>query len=237
MMPVIGLTCNHEPANNRIAISRSYTRAVAAAGGLPVVLDVTGGEQMLKEILRLTDAVILTGGGDVDPFFIGEEPLPGCGEIDPERDQCEISLARLLMSSGLPVLGICRGMQVLNIAAGGDIYQDIISQRDSLIKHAQLAPRWHPTHYINVAEGTRLASITGGGKIRVNSFHHQAVRHIAPGFLVSARSADGMVEAIEHPGLPFALGVQFHPETMWERDNLFLLLFEALVKAAKVEKM
>ena len=236
MTPVIALTCNHDPGNGLISLSRNYTRAVDAAGGLPVMLDVTGDEQKLKDILLLADALVLTGGGDVDPFFIGEEPLPGCGDIDPERDRFEISLTRLLLSAGLPVLGICRGMQVLNIAAGGDIHQDISSQQEDSIKHAQQAPRWHPTHHIKVAEGTVLAQITGGGNIRVNSFHHQAVRNIAPGFMVSAISADGVVEAIENPGLPFALGVQFHPETMWERDRLFLLLFDALVKAVGEKK-
>jgi putative glutamine amidotransferase len=236
MTPVIGLTCNHDPGQEIISLSRNYTRAVATAGGMPLIFDISGGEMELKNILRLADAVVLTGGGDVDPVFIDEEPLPGCGNIDPERDFFEIALARLLLSAGLPVLGICRGMQVLNIAAGGDVFQDITSRQGEAVKHYQEAPRWHPTHNVQVAGGTMLERITGGGRIRVNSFHHQAVRNIAPGFTVSARSADGVAEAIEHPGLPFALGVQFHPETMWERNKLFLALFEALVKAAADRK-
>ncbi len=232
MEPVIGLTCSHDMQNDRIWIARNYTRAVESAGGVPLLLDYSGSAGVLKKLVNCLDGIILTGGGDVDPIFFNEEPSPACGEIDPERDRFEIELTRLVLSAGLPVLGICRGMQVLNIAAGGDIHQDIPSQQEDSIKHAQQAPRWHPTHHIKVTDETLLAQITGGGNIRVNSFHHQAVRNIAPGFMVSAISADGVVEAIENPGLPFALGAQFHPETMWERDRLFLLLFEALVKAA-----
>ncbi len=232
MGPVIGLTCSHDAQNDRIWIARNYTRAVESAGGVPLLLDYSGSAGVLNKLANYLDGIILTGGGDVDPFFFNEEPSPACGEIDPERDRFEIELTRLFLSAGRPVLGICRGMQVLNIAAGGDIYQDIPSRMQKVIQHRQQAPRWHPTHYIEVVKGTLLEKITGGGKIRVNSFHHQAVRKRAPGFIVSARSSDGVVEGIECPGLPFVLGVQCHPETMWLKDKLFLSIFKALVRAA-----
>ncbi|GBF32239.1 para-aminobenzoate synthase [Desulfocucumis palustris] len=232
MGPVIGLTCSHDMQNDRIWLARNYTRAVEAAGGIPLLLDYSGNAGVFKKLVNYLDGVILTGGVDVDPVFFDQEPSPACGEIDPERDCFEMELTRLFLSAGLPVLGICRGMQVLNIAAGGDIYQDIYSGSQRGIQHRQQAPRWHPTHDIEVVKGTLLERITGGGKIRVNSFHHQAVRKIAPGFIVSARSSDGVVEGIERPDLPFVVGIQCHPETMWPRDKLFLSIFQALVRAA-----
>lgn len=232
MKPVIGLTCSHDEQTDRLFVSRNYTGAVAAAGGIPVLLGFPWEEQDLSGLLSVLDGLVLTGGGDVDPVFFGEDPLPGCGEITPERDLFEITLTRLFLSADKPVLGICRGMQVLNIAAGGDIYQDIPCRAGNTLKHAQQAPRWHPTHDIEVAKDATLAKILGPGRIRVNSFHHQAVRNTAPGFVVSARSADGVVEGIECPGLTFIMGIQCHPETMWQRYPIFLELFKSLVGAA-----
>lgn len=231
MKPVIGLTCSYEDQADRFFISRNYAAAVETAGGLPIMLGFHN-EKDLTCLMTILDGLILTGGGDVDPVFFGEDPEPACGEITPERDFFETKIARQCLSSGMPVLGICRGMQVLNIAAGGDIYQDIYNRPVNTIKHVQQSPRWYPTHDIEVTGGTMLAKIIGRGKTRVNSFHHQAVRSIAPGFVVSAISPDGVVEGIECPDQLFALGVQCHPETMWKRYPVFLELFKALVKAS-----
>ncbi|RKO66044.1 gamma-glutamyl-gamma-aminobutyrate hydrolase family protein [Desulfofundulus salinus] len=236
MLPVIGITCAWDEEKTRFFLSRFYTGAVEAAGGLPLLLPYTKREAGLNTWPELLDGLILSGGGDVDPVHFGEEPLPGCGEISPERDDFELSLARRALSLGLPVLGICRGAQVLNIAAGGDIYQDIVAQVPGCLKHQQRAPRWCATHGIMVEENTCLADIFGAGVMRVNSFHHQAVRRPAPGFIVSARSVDGIIEAIESTARGFALGVQWHPETMWERDGRFLGLFAALVDAGREYK-
>ncbi len=232
MLPVIGITCAWDEDGTRFFLSRFYTEAVEAAGGLPVLLPYTRRDAGMNLWPDILDGLILSGGGDVDPVHFGEEPLPNCGEITPQRDAFELVLVRRALSLGLPVLGICRGAQVLNIAAGGDIYQDIVTQVAGCLKHRQQAPRWSATHGIMVEEGTRLARILGTRAMRVNSFHHQAVRQPAPGFIVSARCVDGIIEAIESTGPGFALGVQWHPETMWERDSRFLGLFAALVEAA-----
>lgn len=233
MKPLIGVTCAWDEAGGRLFLGRMYLEAVLAAGGTPLPLAYTPEEPSLSRIIEVVDGLILSGGADVDPVLFGEEPLPGCGEITPDRDVFEVALAGLALVSATPVLGICRGIQVLNIAAGGDIYQDIVSQAGAgLAKHFQDAPRWHPTHEINVGEGTLLASLLEPGPLRVNSFHHQAVRRAAPGFVVSARSPDGVTEALESAEHPFALGIQCHPEALWKRHPAFLGLFKGLCQAA-----
>lgn len=233
MEPLIGITCSHDQNNDRACLAQDYVRAVEAAGGIPVALP------PLKDISRVPgqqarlDGLLLSGGVDVDPAFFNEEPRPWTGEITPERDWYEIELVTRALAHKFPMLAICRGMQVLNIAAGGSIHQDISRGIGSPLKHSQQAPRWYPTHQVEIVPGTRLAEILQTDSLRVNSFHHQAVRNLAPGFAVTARSSDGVIEAIERTGEGFALGVQFHPECMWERDIKFLELFKALVKASK----
>lgn len=233
MPPVIGITCSWDDNNGRYYLNSLYARAITAAGGLPVLIPDCLGQDEIGELPSLIDGLLLTGGGDVDPEYFGEEPLPTCGEITPARDAFEIALVKIALAAGMPVLGICRGAQVLNIAAGGDIYQDISTQLKGCFKHNQKAPLWAPTHNIQIQPGTRLENIFQEKVIRVNSFHHQAIRNPAPGFIVCARASDGVVEAIESTQHRFALGVQCHPEGMWEKDTRFLKLFSALVEVAK----
>lgn len=229
MRPLIGITCSGDMDGNRLYLNRQYVGAVAEAGGLPLLLPELGGLE--ADFLKGLDGILLSGGGDVDPFFFGEEPLPATGEISPRRDAFEIELARLALGAGLPVLGICRGIQVLNIAAGGTICQDISHVTESPLKHSQQAPRWHPTHRLDLSPGSLLAGILGGAPVRVNSFHHQAVARVAGGFTVAARTSDGVIEGLEAEK-GYAVGVQFHPEDMWERDRRFLNIFKSLVEAA-----
>lgn len=204
-----------------------------AAGGIPVILPVLPSPR-IPELGRRLDGILLAGGVDVDPGLYGEEPLPGLGAVTPERDAFELALVRWAWEEGLPLLGICRGIQVLNVAAGGTLFQDLSSQLSSgLLKHEQKAPRWHETHLVRVAGGSRLARILGREELRVNSFHHQAVREVAPGWRAVAWAPDGVIEGIESSEHPFALGVQWHAEGMWDRHPLHLRLFVALVEAAR----
>ncbi|MBO8128796.1 MAG: gamma-glutamyl-gamma-aminobutyrate hydrolase family protein [Peptococcaceae bacterium] len=230
-MPLIGITAAQDDSAGRISLSEGYFRAVAKAGGTPVVLPPLPPAANLAALVKNLDGLILSGGGDVDPVYFGEEPLSGTGAINPERDDFEIRLARWALLNDLPVLGICRGMQVINIAAGGDICQDIAQWTGKPLKHSQEAPRWYPTHEISIISGSRLATILQTERLRVNSFHHQVIRRVAPGWRAVAWSKDGVLEAIEGPGL-FTVGVQWHPETMWERYPVFLNLFRALVNAS-----
>lgn len=235
MKPFIGITCSWDEEKGRYFLPEAYAGAVAAGGGIPLPLAYTCDDSSLKRIVETVNGLILSGGVDVDPLYFGEDPIPAGGEVSPLRDQFELMLAREALSSNIPVLGICRGMQVLNIAAGGDVYQDITSQLGGgIIKHCQQAPRWHPTHEIEVRRGTLLATITGADRLRVNSFHHQALRKLAPGFTVSASSADGVIEAVESQNYLFAMGLQCHPECLWKSNPLFLALFEKLVEAARL---
>jgi len=233
MRPVVGVTCGSVPEGGRLALDLEYVEALYRAGAVPFVIAPGFPEEGLPEVLAFLDGVLLSGGPDVDPAHFGEEPLPAMGRIDPGRDGVELPLARLALEAGLPILGICRGAQVLNIAAGGDIYQDLPSQLPGCLGHVQQpTPMAYPTHGLAVRDGSLLRAITGTAGFRVNSWHHQAVRKPAPGLTVTATAPDGVVEAIEKPGAPFVLGVQFHPESMAKGGSREAgLLFEAFVRA------
>ena len=235
MRPRIGITCGIAGERDPLALDRDYVDAVAQAGGTPLVIPPGLPEEALGEILEGLDGLLLSGGPDVDPAHFGEEPLPGMGRIDPARDAAELFLARLGLEAGMPILGICRGAQVLNIAAGGDIFQDLPSQVEGVLKHVQQpTPMSYPTHGIRIEPGSLLALATGRESLRVNTWHHQAVRRAAPGFAVSATAPDGVVEAVEKPGAPFVLGLQFHPESMAKGGSPeATLLFEAFVRACR----
>jgi putative glutamine amidotransferase len=182
------------------------------------------------------DGLLLTGGGDVDPFYFGEEPHPALGEVDPERDRRELELVLLAHRRDLPVLAICRGCQVLNVALGGTLYQDIESQLSGIDQHWQQGGRSRSSHSVAVQNGSLLArcfpQLTG----RVNSFHHQAIRELAPALKATARSLDGIIEGVEDPVKSFVLGVQWHPEDMLAEDGA-RILFGLFAEAVRERKM
>lgn len=213
-------------------VPAGYAAAVEAAGGIPVVLPVLAPGKA-AEVLAHLQGLLLSGGVDLDPSHYGEDPLPGLGRVTPERDAFELALARQALAAGVPVLGICRGVQVLNVAAGGSLFQDLGSQLKKVLKHRQEAPRWHESHAVRLDPSSRMAAILGVTEARVNSFHHQAVRVVAPGLRAAAWAPDGVIEAVESADGRFALGVQWHPEEMWNRYPLHLKPFSALVEAAR----
>ncbi len=231
--PLIGITSchDHETRANRLALA--YIRALEEAGGLPVIIPTLKEEELIKGIIDTFDGLLLSGGGDPDPFLWGEEPVPEQGEIEPWRDQLEILLVRGALEIGKPLLGICRGMQVMNLAAGGTLYQDLAKEKEGLMKHMQEAPRWYATHGVTLIPGSRIKYIMGKENLRVNSFHHQGVERVAPGFLVSGRARDEVIEVIEYQEGGYALGVQWHPETMVKRDKNMANLFKDFVSACK----
>ncbi|HET7618148.1 MAG TPA: gamma-glutamyl-gamma-aminobutyrate hydrolase family protein [Vicinamibacterales bacterium] len=224
----------------RIGVTRcsalgDYLKSVEDAGGEPVVLEpTTDPARALAEI----DGLLLTGGADVDPALYGAPPHEKT-EADAARDAFEIPLTREAIAHDVPLFAICRGVQVLNVAAGGTLVQDLPSEAPSEIAHSVEHPKDARSHDVRVTPGSRLAEAMGAGSAidvcPVNSRHHQAVARIASSFVVSAISDDGIVEAIERPGASFCLGVQWHPENFW-RTGEFAPLFSAFVHAAAARR-
>jgi putative glutamine amidotransferase len=231
--PAIGITLDFSKRDQELfSLRDDYVRSVEAAGGLPLVL-APGKPGDAGDLLGRVSGLMLTGGGDVDPQAYGEVPHPKLGRVIPERDAFELALVRTALERGLPVLAICRGQQVLNVATGGTLVQDIPSQLPGANDHDPDAERWAMAHAVNILPGTRLRAILGADTVAVNSFHHQAVKDPGRGVVVSARAEDGVVEGIEVPGQPFAVGVQWHPEAFWDHGREFQPLFAALVEASR----
>lgn len=231
--PLIGITPSHDPKASALNLRFNYCNAIRQAGGIPVILPLELSEEEAATVAEKFDGLLLSGGPDIHPFLFGEETLKGCGDVSFLRDSVEIALFHHMYNRRKPVLGICRGAQLMNIALGGDIYQDINSQLQGEPRIAHIQPFHYSaaSHHVSVAEGSLLRRITGSDTIEVNSAHHQAVRNTAPGALVSARSADGLTEALELPGYPFLLGVQWHPEYLYENYAHARSLFQAFVQA------
>ncbi len=193
-------------------------------------------EDALADLFDRLDGLCLAGGVDVDPACYGEDRHPALGSVDAPRDATELTLARWALAADLPLFGICRGIQLLNVAAGGSLYQDLAAQMPSAHRHDYSladSPWERPVHAVRVAEGSRLAALLGTGEVMTNSFHHQAVKDLAGGFVPVAWAPDGVVEGIEAPGHRFALGVQWHPEGMFLTDPLARELFAAFVEASR----
>ncbi|MFC5601898.1 gamma-glutamyl-gamma-aminobutyrate hydrolase family protein [Sporosarcina koreensis] len=230
MKPVIGITSNLDSTAHML--QNTYIQAVISGGGIPFIVP-TGVENDAQQIAALLDGLVISGGGDLNPILFNEEPLPQLGNVTPERDSAELELVRHMLAADKPILGICRGHQVLNVAFGGTLYQDIISQSASpLLQHDQKAKRDHPSHAVHVEKGTRLASIANSEKILVNSFHHQALKDIPAPLIVSGKASDGIVEAVESTDHHFVVGVQWHPEALMQNeDQVSMRLFEAYMKA------
>ncbi|AEI43466.1 gamma-glutamyl-gamma-aminobutyrate hydrolase family protein [Paenibacillus mucilaginosus] len=230
--PVIGITSTIVVRNEYSEgayVHQDYHRSVEQAGGLPVVLPLTSPETF-RELIDLCDGISFSGGEDVDPSCYGAEPHPALGSLFPERDRIEIEAVRHALNSDKPLLAICRGIQVLNVALGGSLYQDLPSEYPGAAPHMQHGvARGKDTHAVYIAEHSRLWGIFRHNQIRVNSLHHQALRQVAPGLVITATSPDGVIEAVELPGHAFAVGVQWHPESMTGTDPLMRLLFKELV--------
>ncbi len=228
--PRIGLTLDVDQAGVTWTLKRAYAEAVTSAGGLPLPLPHLA--DAAPELLALCDALVVTGGDfDVPPELYGEARRPACGPARPERTAAELALLRLALASDLPLLGVCGGMQLLAVALGGSLHQDLEADL-GLGGHQQPRPKDVPSHEVVVAAGTLLAGLVGAGSLRVNSTHHQAVRQPGRGALVSARAPDGVIEAIEVPALRFALGVQWHPEAAGRHEPRHAAIYAGLVAAA-----
>ena len=230
--PVIGITGNFSEGN--LMLAPGYYTSVLKAGGIPFIIPPFEDEDVLVKLLDEVDGILLTGGADINPLFLHEEPIKELHGINPHRDRQELLLTRLAANRQLPLLGICRGMQVMNAALGGVLYQDIHVQMEGVrIKHSQDLERSFASHTVKIEPDTLLEKILQADSVAVNSFHHQAVKEPAPGFKVSARAADGVIEAIESCAYKSMLGVQWHPECFILRgDECMMPLFDWLVREA-----
>ena len=231
--PCIGLTGNYK--DEECTLAEGYYASIMKAGGIPVILPPTDNLELLIECLERIDGIILTGGGDINPLYWGEEPIKELQEINPVRDKHELLLTYLAANRQIPILGICRGMQILNVTLGGTLYQDIHKQMDGVrIKHSQSLHRSYPSHTVTIDEESILYQLfQQQDKMAVNSFHHQAVQKPAPGFKATAWSSDGVIEAMESIQYKSMLAVQWHPECfILKGDNCMMPLFKWLVKEA-----
>jgi putative glutamine amidotransferase len=242
MQPLIAITCSRVTGGAWGAYSlghfmdytyTEYSRAVLHSGGAPVIIPAAQDKESLQTILSSARGLILTGGPDVHPRIYGEEPLSGLGQVDDALDRMELQAALLAVERDLPVLAICRGIQVLNVALGGTLFQDIASQVPESICHTPKTDKAVNTHTVQIADGTRLQGLFGKNEIWVNGQHHQAVKGLASGLAVAARAKDKIIEAVEHPGKRFVIGVQWHPEGTWQDDPYSQKLFSAFLEAAK----
>ena len=234
MAPLIAITGNY--SSGMCTMLEGYFASIVHAGGSPVIVPPYADEALMESLLEHVDGLILSGGGDIDPHLLGEEPLPEVGEPNVPRDAQELPLVRMAVHKQIPILGICRGLQVMTAALGGKLWQDIYVQGGATLNHDQSpAPRHTMSHNVNISPDTLLAKILERNQdFPVNSFHHQAVREAAPGFRVSALSSDGIIEAVESTEGKPMIGVQWHPECMILGDDTSMLpLFRWLVGEAK----
>ena len=223
----------------RFTLGRNYVRSINDAGGVPVMVPVTIDAESLRSLYDSADGVMLTGGADLDPAVFGEEPHPLTKGVDADRESAETLLARWAVDDDKPVLGICRGVQQLNVALGGSLIQDIPSQQPSTLEHSagKLSPaRDYVAHTICVEPHSRLAEALGlgeaGGEVGVNSFHHQALKRVSDRLQITSRATDGIIESVEMPDRRFVVGVQWHPEEMSAGRADMMRLFVSFVTAA-----
>ncbi len=244
MKPVIGITCNFDerdevglvthlgaPCQKWHFVADHYIRSVEQAGGVPVLIPLYHNMETMREAAGRLDGLLISGGNDINPGEYRAAVQPYCGTVVPKRDRQDIFLARHIFNeTQKPLLGICRGIQVINVACGGELYQDLEIEGNYRHHFCDMFPLNYGVHKVKLDVGSRIGKILGKETVSVNSFHHQAVKQAAPGFLTGARSEDGVVESIESPGERFVLGIQWHPEMMHdseEQQKIFRAFIEA----------
>jgi putative glutamine amidotransferase len=233
--PVIGITgayVKHTAHMEGLYVHHDYHKTVAATGGLPIILPYINPEIAI-EMLPLCDGIILSGGEDVDPIFYGSEPHQHIGPTIKQRDAVEIAITKYAIEHRIPVLAICRGMQILNVALGGTLMQDIPSQVKEPLQHSQLIERGQDCHWVTIEKESKLYQVLGEERVRVNSLHHQAINTVANELKVVAKASDGIVEAVEYIGSSFVIGVQWHPESMASWDPIMKKLFLEFIQQCK----
>jgi putative glutamine amidotransferase len=234
-LPTLAIPAGPKPA--RFGINQSYVRALVAAGCAPVLIPLLDDEDRLRTIYERLDAIVFPGGADVEPREYGEEPVDNLNVVESERDKVELRLARWAFDDDLPTLGICRGQQLLNVALGGTLYQDLQRQGVTAVEHSDADGRARSKmiHRVRLDPDSRLAQLIDETDVAVNSLHHQAVKKVAPALRVSGQSEDGVIEAVEAPDRRFLVAVQWHPEEFAE-EPWVRRLFTGFVVAASSKR-
>jgi len=237
LKPLIGITTTrllNSSKNPAFGVNLPYTDAISAAGGLPVLIPLNISNNDLDNLLFRLDGILFTGGYDIDPRVYGGHSLPSVERIDKSRDEIEIHLVQSLLKSTKSFLGICRGLQVINVAMGGSLYEHIPDQAPGNVIHDNHhLPRNFLAHQITIKTGNHLSEIVAGSEAFVNSLHHQGIRNLAKGLIPSAYAPDGLIEAFELPGHPFGLAVQWHPEELQEHE-VMRRLFQSFIQSSQV---
>lgn len=238
--PIIGITsgvlvddAGMFPGYRRLYANEDYITSVVQNGGVPVIIPINTNVAVIEQQVAMIDGLILTGGNDITPLKYKQEPEEKLGVLFPERDKFESEVLRLAKKRNVPILGICRGAQLINVCHGGDLYQDLSYRTEKTLKHWQSHTTSQVTHSIDLVEGSKLKAIIGSDDMLVNSFHHQIMDKVAEEFSVSAVAKDGVIEAIESKMYPFLMGVQWHPEMLCESVSSMNLIFKALIRQAE----
>jgi putative glutamine amidotransferase len=233
---IIGSQFLRPSCSTHAGIGTQYLLAIEAAGGIPLLIHLSRDAAVLEAHYRRCDALLFAGGDDVDPMHYNAAPHPKLGIVEPLRDEVELALARRAAADGKPILGICRGIQLLNVAFGGTLYQDLPAELPGALDHRESAryERTHLAHALTLEAGSWLAARLDTSELRVNTLHHQAVRDLAPGLRAVGRAPDGVIEAVEGTGPSLIVAVQCHPEELWQQaDPRWNAVFEGFVAAAR----
>ena len=240
--PIIGVTPDFNAGDRKdmggkeptYFLRARYMRAIEEAGGIPVALPLLSNRAAWRQVVAHVDGLLVTGSGsDLAPELYGERQRHKFARMSRERATMELGIAKVAYQTDVPMLGICGGMQSLNVALGGTLYQDIAAQLDTPIDHLPARPATKTTHAVRIAPGSLLRRIAGKARVEVNSSHHQSVKKVAPKLVQTAVAPDGVIEAIEAPARSFFIGVQWHPEFLYDRDPIQRRLFSALIRAAR----
>lgn len=231
MIPIIGLIANIEK-DLRVNMHGAYGLSIEKSGGLPLVLPYIESEEIIDAFVDSCDGFLFTGGADIEPEYYGEEKKDTCGETEPSRDKLEFAVLKKVLEKNKPILGICRGLQLINVAMGGTLYQDIPTERRSDIRHVQTEDKYAPSHPILVERDTPLSHLVGKGIMTGNSFHHQAIKTLASGLKVMAKSHDGMIEGVYAPHKKYLYAYQWHPERLYSFDDN-KILFDDFINTCK----
>jgi putative glutamine amidotransferase len=233
MNPIIALTSAMD--DERQSLLHAYAEAIECAGGVPIVIPYINDTKKLEQIVNICDGIVFTGGADVSPSFYGEIESEMCGKEEPKRDEIEISLVILALKAKKPILAICRGAQLINVAFGGTLYQDIPSEYETSISHIQAEARTEYSHSVKIEKGTPLFDLVGCEHMRANSFHHQAIKVLGKGLIPMAYAPDGIVEAVYLESYPYLRAYQWHPERICSKDEHNMGIFKDFIKTAQGE--